>query len=69
MRTTATPVASARCSGNLLEEAFQVGTNRCVGSPESNGWIREDDLPPEKVKAVYHRIERDRPIAAVEDDR
>jgi hypothetical protein len=37
----------------------QIGTNRWVRSPESNGWINEEDLPAEKVKAMYDRIERE----------
>jgi len=37
----------------------QIGTNRWVRSPESNGWINEEDLPPEKVGAMYDRIHRE----------
>jgi len=37
----------------------QVGTNRFVRSPESNGWISEKDLPVEKFKAMYDRIHRE----------
>jgi len=44
--------------GELPEEMQQVGTNRYVRSPDSNGWINEEDLPPEKVEAMYARIER-----------
>jgi hypothetical protein len=43
------------------EEPYpQVGTNRFVRSPESRGWVWEGDLPPEKGKAMYNRIRRDR---------
>jgi hypothetical protein len=38
----------------------QIGTNRWVRSRESCGWINEEDLPLEKVKAIYPRIERER---------
>jgi hypothetical protein len=42
--------------GELPEEAYQIGTNRFVRSSKSHGWICEDDLPPEKVTAMYERI-------------
>jgi hypothetical protein len=43
------------------EEPYpQVGTNRFVRSPESRGWVWEGDLPPEKGKAMYNRIYRER---------
>jgi hypothetical protein len=42
------------------EEPYdQVGTNRWVRSPESDGWIWEGDLPPEKGGAMYDRIRRE----------
>jgi hypothetical protein len=42
------------------EEPYdQIGTNRWVRSPQSNGWICEDDLPPEKFEAMYDRIHRE----------
>jgi hypothetical protein len=37
-----------------------VGKHRFVRSPESRGWVWERDLPPEKFKAMYDRIGRDR---------
>jgi hypothetical protein len=37
----------------------QIGTNRFVRSPESDGWVHEGDLPPEKIKAMYDRIRRE----------
>jgi hypothetical protein len=37
----------------------QVGTNRFVRSPESNGWVHEGDLPSAKAKAMYDRIYRE----------
>jgi hypothetical protein len=37
----------------------QVGTNRFVRSPESDGWVNEGDLPVEKVWAMYDRIDRE----------
>ena len=46
--------------GELSEQMCQIGTNRFVRSPESRGWVCEDDLPPAKVKAMYARIERER---------
>lgn len=44
--------------GELRESMKQLGTNRFVRSPESNGWICENDLPVEKVRAMYDRIDR-----------
>ncbi len=45
---------------DLPEEMQQVGTNRFVRSPESIGWVNEEDLPLAKVNAMYDRIERER---------
>lgn len=44
---------------DLPPEMRQVGTNRFVRSPASNGWINEGDLPAEKVRAMYDRIDRE----------
>jgi hypothetical protein len=44
---------------DLPPEMRQIGTNRYVRSPTSNGWINEEDLPVEKVGAMYDRIERE----------
>ncbi len=44
---------------DLPDEMRQVGTNRFVRSPSSNGWVSEDDLPTEKCKAMYERIHRE----------
>jgi hypothetical protein len=44
---------------DLPEEMQQVGTNRFVRSPESRGWVCEDDLPLDKVEAMYDRIHRE----------
>jgi hypothetical protein len=38
----------------------QWGTNRFVGSEDSDGWIHEADLPVEKARAMYDRIWRER---------
>jgi hypothetical protein len=43
----------------LPKEMQQVGTNRFVRSPESRGWVWEGDLPGEKIRALYARLERD----------
>jgi hypothetical protein len=43
----------------LPEEMQQIGTNRFVRSAESNGWVWEGDLSPEKVRAMYHRIRKE----------
>jgi hypothetical protein len=43
--------------GELSEEGG-VGWNLFVRSSESHGWVSEIDLPREKVKAMYDRIER-----------
>jgi hypothetical protein len=37
----------------------QIGTNRFVRSPESRGWVWEGDLPTEKARAMYARIQRE----------
>jgi hypothetical protein len=37
----------------------QWGTNRFVRSQDSDGWIHEGDLPVEKGRAMYARIERE----------
>lgn len=45
---------------NLDEEIMdQIGTNRFVRSPESCGWVCQDDLPVKKVEALYARHERE----------
>jgi hypothetical protein len=44
---------------DLSDEMKQIGKNRFVRSAESHGWVCEDDLPLEKVKAMYDRIERE----------
>jgi hypothetical protein len=44
---------------DLPPEMRQVGTNRYVRLPESNGWINEEDLPVEKFRAMYDRIHRE----------
>jgi hypothetical protein len=44
---------------DLPPEMQQIGTNRYVRSPTSNGWINEEDLPVEKVRAMYDRIKRE----------
>jgi hypothetical protein len=44
---------------DLPEEMQQVGTNRYVRSPDSSGWIHEGDLPIEKFRAMYDRIDRE----------
>ena len=38
----------------------QISKDRFVRDPDSRGWIWEGDLPKEKAKAMYARIERDR---------
>ena len=45
---------------DLPPEMQQVGINRYVRSPTSNGWINEEDLPLEKLCAMYDRITRRR---------
>jgi hypothetical protein len=48
-----------RVDPDLPEELRQIATKRFVRSPESRGWVCEDDLPVDKVRAVYDRIERE----------
>jgi hypothetical protein len=43
--------------GLTEDDAYQVGKHRFVRSPASNGWVHEGDLPPEKGRAMYDRIE------------
>jgi hypothetical protein len=38
----------------------QVGQNRFVRSPDSQGWVCKDDLPIDKVHALYARLQRER---------
>jgi hypothetical protein len=38
---------------------FQIGSNLFVRSLESDGWVSQCDLPPEKVAAMYARLERE----------
>jgi hypothetical protein len=45
--------------GELPEEMHQIGTNRFVRSPQSDGWVHEGDLSPVQVKAMYARIKRE----------
>jgi hypothetical protein len=45
--------------GEINPYMTQVGTNRYVRSPDSNGWINEEDLPLEKFGAMYDRIHRE----------
>ncbi len=45
--------------GELPEEAYQIGTNRFVRSSQSRGWVHEGDLPADKGRAMYARIERE----------
>jgi hypothetical protein len=40
------------------EEESQYGRCRFVRSPQSDGWVSEYDLPPEKQDALYARLER-----------
>jgi hypothetical protein len=53
------PYGIRKLLGELPEECWQIGTNRFVRSPESRGWVCEDDLPSEKVRVMYDRIERE----------
>ena len=41
---------------DLPDGLKQIGTNRFVRSPTSNGWINEADLPVEKIRAMHERI-------------
>jgi hypothetical protein len=44
---------------DLTEEMYQIGTNRFIRSPDSGGWVCEDDLPLDKLNAMYDRIHRE----------
>jgi hypothetical protein len=41
---------------DLPSEWQDIGKNRFVCSPESDGWIHTSDLPADKHKALYERI-------------
>jgi hypothetical protein len=49
--------------GELHPDLVGISINRWtfVRSPKSNGWVSEADLPSASVKALYKRIERERP--------
>jgi hypothetical protein len=49
------PYGILMAKGELPGELQQVGGNSFVRSPESNGWVWECDLPPDKAKAMYDR--------------
>ena len=56
----ADPYGLREAEGTLPHAMKQVGRNRFVRSPESNGWVCEDDLPKAKFEALYARLERER---------
>jgi hypothetical protein len=43
---------------DLLPEERQIGSYYFVRSAESDGWVCQYDLPEDKVRALYDRIER-----------
>jgi hypothetical protein len=53
------PYGLLMAKGELPEEMQQIGTNRFVRSPESRGWVSEDDLPVAKGIAMFDRIHRE----------
>ena len=55
----ADPYGIRELLGELPEAMKQIGTNRFVRSPDSGGWVCEDDLSPAKFKAMYDRIKRE----------
>jgi hypothetical protein len=56
----ADPYGIYRALGEFNEAMYQVGRNRFVRSPDSQGWVCEDDLPIEKFCAMQERVERER---------
>ena len=52
----ADPYGLLDARSELLPAMRQVGTNRYVRSPTSNGWVHESDLPEEKIRALYERL-------------
>jgi hypothetical protein len=44
---------------DLPEEMQQIGSTRWVRSPESRGWVNEEDLPEASGIAMYDRIHRE----------
>jgi hypothetical protein len=43
----------------LHPDMQQVGTNRFLRSPESRGWVCEEDLPVDSVTSLHDRIARE----------
>jgi hypothetical protein len=56
----ADPYGIQQALGEFPEAMYQVGRNRFVRSPDSQGWVCEDDLPTDKVHALYARLQRER---------
>src|SRR5262245_18918328 len=52
-----------RALGELPPELQGLSINRWTfaRSPDSNGWVSEDDLPSASIKALHERFERERP--------
>jgi hypothetical protein len=53
----ADPYGLLMAKGELSEPMQQMGRTRFVMSPDSDGWINEEDLPVEKVKELYARLQ------------
>jgi hypothetical protein len=63
----ASPYDIREGDSDLDPEMRQIGTNRFVRSPTSNGWVSECDLPHDSGKAMYARIEREWEAAHPDD--
>jgi hypothetical protein len=53
------PYGIREALGELSDDEYCVGRDHFVRSPESNGWVWEGDLPADKAKAMFARIERE----------
>jgi hypothetical protein len=64
----ADPYGLRQAKGQFPEAMDQIGRHHFVRSTESAGWVCEDDLPIEKVRAMYDRIEREASLTRVGHD-
>jgi hypothetical protein len=53
-------VVDPTVSDEAYEANHQVGRSRWVRSPDSDGWVNEQDLSVEQYQAIQNRIDRER---------
>jgi hypothetical protein len=59
----ADPYGIREALGEFPEAMHQIGRNRFVRSPDSQGWVAVEDLPKEKIRAFFARCEREHAAA------